>query len=353
MEKWKEILVDSSHSILQTMQIIDKNAMQIAIVVDKTKKLLGTVTDGDIRRGILKGIPLESSVEKIMNVSPKREVVGKSPEHYRNILRLNKLKQLPLVTNDGIYVNLFSLDSENTYKRNDNVIVLMAGGLGTRLRPLTDEIPKPLLSVGGKPILEHIIQSFKNNGFYQFIIAVNYKKELIESHFGDGSEYGVDITYLHEEKRLGTAGALSLVIREINKPFFVMNGDLLTKINFEQLLAFHIENRAIATMCVRNYEYQIPYGVIKTQQHRLIGIEEKPIHHSFVNAGIYVLDPELLHSIPYNEFYDMPELFTELIAREENVQAFPIREYWMDIGQMKDYEQAEWDLKNLEKIELK
>lgn len=343
MSDLKNIVVGPLESILKTMQLIDKNAMQIAIVVDEFNILLGTVTDGDIRRGILKGLSLDSPIETIMNTSPKKALIGKPEKHYVNILKRNKLKQLPLTTEEGKFIDLFLLETKDSFRRNDNIVVLMVGGLGSRLRPLTDEIPKPLLPVSGKPILEHIIESFKENGFFQFVLSVNYKKELIEAHFGDGSEFGVEITYLPEEKRLGTAGALSLLTMEINKPFIVMNGDLLTKVNFEQLLSFHLENEATATMCVRTYEYQIPYGVIKTHQQRLIGIEEKPIHHSFVNAGIYVLNPKVLMQIPYNKFYDMPELFTNLIANDENVQVFPIREYWMDIGQLHDYEKANED----------
>lgn len=338
-----DILVGPSDSILKTMQLIDKNTMQIAIVVDEYNQLLGTVTDGDIRRGILKGLSLDSPIEIIMNTSPKKALIGKPEKLYVNILKRNKLKHLPLTSEEGKFVDLFLLEAKDSSRRNDNIVVLMAGGLGSRLRPLTDEIPKPLLPVGGKPILEHIIESFKENGFYQFVLSVNYKKEYIETHFGDGSEFGVEISYLPEEKRLGTAGALSLLTKDTCKPIIVMNGDLLTKVNFEQLLSFHLDNKAIATMCVRNYEYQIPYGVINTYQQRLIGIEEKPIHHSFVNAGIYVLNPEVKGQIPYNEYYDMPELFTKLIANNENVQAFPIREYWMDVGQLRDYEKANDD----------
>lgn len=343
MSEIRDIVVDPSDTILYTMQLIDRNMMKIAIVVDSSAKLLGTVTDGDLRRGILKGISLDSPIEMIMNSSPKKELIGKPSHHYKNVLKRNHIKHLPLVTKDGEFVDLFLLEAKDSFRRNNNIVVLMAGGLGSRLRPLTDEIPKPLLPVGGKPILEHIIESFKDNGFYQFVISVNYKKEMIVDHFGDGSDFGVEITYLFEEKRLGTAGPLSLLSEEIDQPLLVMNGDLLTKVNFEQLLHFHIENKAVATMCVRSYEYQVPYGVIKTNQHKLIGIEEKPIHHSFVNAGIYVLNPKVKDHISFNEFYDMPELFTKLISTDENVQAFPIREYWMDIGQLHDYEKANVD----------
>ena len=338
-----DILVGPSDSILKTMQLIDKNTMQIAIVVDEYNQLLGTVTDGDIRRGILKGLSLDSPIEIIMNTSPKKALIGKPEKLYVNILKRNKLKHLPLTSEEGKFVDLFLLEAKDSSRRNDNIVVLMAGGLGSRLRPLTDEIPKPLLPVGGKPILEHIIESFKENGFYQFLLSVNYKKEYIETHFGDGSELGVEISYLPEEKRLGTAGALSLLTKDTCKPIIVMNGDLLTKVNFEQLLSFHLDNKATATMCVRNYEYQIPYGVINTYQQRLIGIEEKPIHHSFVNAGIYVLNPEVKGQIPYNDYYDMPELFIKLIANNVHAITYMKIAYWMDVGQLRDYEKANDD----------
>jgi len=335
-----DILVGPSDSILKTMQLIDKNTMQIAIVVDEYNQLLGTVTDGDIRRGILKGLSLDSPIEIIMNTSPKKALIGKPEKLYVNILKRNKLKHLPLTSEEGKFVDLFLLEAKDSSRRNDNIVVLMAGGLGSRLRPLTDEIPKPLLPVGGKPILEHIIESFKENGFYQFLLSVNYKKEYIETHFGDGSELGVEISYLPEEKRLGTAGALSLLTKDTCKPIIVMNGDLLTKVNLDHILLFHKEQNAVATMCVREYGFQVPYGVVKSDGMEVTAIEEKPVHKFFVSGGVYVLSPDVLDIIPSDEYYDMPSLFESLIEKKKKSISFPIREYWLDIGRMSDFQLA-------------
>lgn len=216
----------------------------------------------------------------------------------------------------------------------------MAGGLGRRLQPLTNECPKPLLKVGGKPILEIILENFVEQGFNRFHIAVNYKAEMIESYFGNGSRWGIDLSYLREHERMGTAGALSLLPGGLTQPLIVMNGDLLTRINFRQLLSFHAEHHAQATMCVRDYDFQIPYGVVKIEKHRLTGIEEKPVHHCFVSAGIYVLQPDVISLIPRNTFFDMPDLFAEMIRQQKETAVFPIREYWLDIGRMDDFERA-------------
>ena len=223
----------------------------------------------------------------------------------------------------------------------------MLGGLGTRLRPLTNEIPKPMLKVGNKPIVETIVDSFKQYGYKNFIFSVNYKKEVIQNYFQTGEAFGVYIDYVEEEKRMGTAGALSLIENRPVEPFFVMNGDLLTQVNFNQLMQFHVEQGAVATMCVREYEYQVPYGVIETNGTDLIAIKEKPIHRSFVNAGIYVLSPEVFEYIPHDMFYDMPTLFDALIAAGKKTSVFPIHEYWLDIGQVDDFQRANEKYKEL------
>jgi NDP-sugar pyrophosphorylase family protein len=222
----------------------------------------------------------------------------------------------------------------------DNWVVLMAGGLGSRLRPLTDECPKPMLRVGNKPLLETIIETFIEQGFRRFFISVNYMADTIKEYFGDGSRWGAEIQYLEETSRLGTAGALSLLPEKPQAPLLVMNGDLLTKINFRQLLDFHREHHAQGTMCVREYEFQVPYGVVKMDHHRITGFEEKPIQRYFVNAGIYVLEPQALQHIPHGVFFDMPSLFQTLMADRQEAVVFPIREYWLDIGHMADYDRA-------------
>jgi NDP-sugar pyrophosphorylase family protein len=216
----------------------------------------------------------------------------------------------------------------------------MVGGLGTRLRPLTENLPKPMLKVGDKPILQTIVEKFAEYGYVNIVMCVNYKSHLIQEFFGNGSEFGVNIEYVLEKQRMGTAGALSLLHNKPEEPFFVMNGDLLTNINFEHLHNYHVENSSIGTMCVREYDFQVPYGVVNVENSKILSIEEKPTHKFFVSAGIYMLSPEALSYIPENEFYDMPTLFEKLINEKRNTISFPLREYWLDIGRIDEYKKA-------------
>lgn len=340
MTHWKEIMISPSTAILKAIEIIDAGAMKIALVVDENNCLLGTVTDGDIRRGILRGVALDEEVQNVMNPNP---ITARSTETKETVLAIMKLKRLhhiPIIDGQGCVVGIEILDNLLKSNFRENWVMLMAGGLGTRLRPLTDDAPKPLLKVGSKPILETIMDNFIEYGFRKFYLSVNYKAEMIEEYFGDGSRWGVEIRYIHEDKRMGTAGALGLLSEKPTQPLVVMNGDLLTKVNFQQLLDFHIEHRAQATMCVREYDFQVPYGVVKVDKLKLIGIDEKPIHKFFVNAGIYVLDPAALDLIPKNEFFDMPSLYQKLMDLNCETVVFPIREYWMDIGRKDDFERA-------------
>ena len=216
----------------------------------------------------------------------------------------------------------------------------MVGGLGTRLRPLTETTPKPMLKVGNKPILQTIVEKFAEYGYTDIVMCVNYKSDIIQDYFKDGSDFGVNIEYILEEQRMGTAGALSLLKDKPNEPFFVMNGDLLTNVNFEHLHNYHIATNSVATMCVREYDFQVPYGVVNIKDSKIVSIEEKPTHKFFVSAGIYMLSAKVLDYIPNNEFYDMPTLFEKLIGLSENTVSFPIREYWLDIGRMEEYKKA-------------
>jgi dTDP-glucose pyrophosphorylase len=346
MIELKRITVKPSSTILETMEIIDKGAVQIAFVVDEDFRLLGTVTDGDIRRGLLRGIALHDSVDKVMNNNPFYVMNTESPSKVLSLSKRKKLNQIPIVDKNKRLIDVKFVDRLVGKSILTNPVVLMVGGLGTRLKPLTDTTPKPLLKVGNKPILETILESFVEHGFQTFFFTVNYKSEMIIDYFGDGSRWGVEIEYIHESKRLGTAGALSLFRDKLTEPFIVMNGDILTKVNFRQLLNFHKRQNAVGTMCVRNYEYQVPYGVIKTKGQNLTAIEEKPVHQYFVNAGIYALNPSATQYIPDNTFFDMPQLFEELIRKNEKTVAFPVREYWLDIGKMNDFERANIDYIN-------
>jgi dTDP-glucose pyrophosphorylase/predicted transcriptional regulator len=340
MKDWQKILASPTNTIRNVLQIIDTSGMQIALVVGENDRLLGTVTDGDIRRGILKGCSLDEAVSAVMNPHP---IVAKSYERRETVLAIMKIKRLnhiPVVDDDGCVINVETLQNLIGGQVKENPVVLMAGGLGSRLRPLTNDCPKPLLKVGGKPVLETILDNFLEYGFRKFYLSVNYKADMIQAHFGDGSRWGIDIHYIQEDKRMGTAGALGLLPEKPQVPLLVMNGDLLTKVNFDQMLDFHLEHQAQATMCVREYNFQVPYGVVRMENHMLTSIEEKPVQRFLVNAGIYILDPQVLDLIPPGAFFDMPDLFKTIIATNGQATAFPIREYWMDIGQMDDFERA-------------
>lgn len=340
MNRWKDVLIRPDTSIMKTIEIIDAGTLQIALVVDDTNRLVGTVSDGDIRRAILKGISLDGPVSEIMFSEPTVAGPHVNRDEIVAIMKRKQLRQIPLVDQDGCIVGLDSWDELISLRERENIVVLMAGGLGTRLGELTKDCPKPLLRVGNKPVLETILGNCIDYGFKRFYISVNYKADMVKEHFGDGSDWNVDIRYIMEKKRLGTAGALSLLPEIPNSPILVMNADVLTKINLTHLLEFHEEHKSVATMCVREYEFQVPYGVVQLNAHRLQNILEKPVHHFFVNAGIYVLNPEIVSIIPYNDFFDMPSLFDRLLQKQQETAAFPIREYWLDIGRKDDLERA-------------
>lgn len=254
---------------------------------------------------------------------------------------------MPIVNEQGVLVGLETLQHLIKNISYDNPVLLMAGGFGTRLLPLTKETPKPLLKVGKLPILETIITQFIDAGFHNFYISTHYKAEMVRKHFGDGSAWGVSIQYIHETKPMGTAGSLGLLPRDIQDlPILVMNGDLLTKVNFEHLLEFHKEQGGVATMCVREYDFQVPYGVIESKECRITSIVEKPVHQFFVNAGIYVLNPALVKSVDGKTYLDMPSLLESRIENGEQVDTFPLHEYWIDIGHLEEFERANREVVN-------
>ena len=341
MSKYKNILLNRNTTIKQALTEIDKGAMRIAIVLDDDKKVIGTLTDGDIRRGLLNGLTLESDIANLYFKEPILASINDSKELIIQKALRKQIYQIPIVDTEGKFVKIEELSNLLKVNTKHNRVILMAGGLGTRLHPLTQDIPKPLLKVGNKPILETIIENFAKYGFVNITISVNYKASMIKEYFGDGSSLGVNIDYIQENKRLGTAGALSLIQDRPQDPFFVMNADLLTNVNFEHLLDFHVMEHSVATMCVREYDYQVPYGVIQTKESEIISIEEKPVHKFFVNAGIYTLSPQIFEYIPKNKFYDMPTLFEDIIKDRLKSVSFPIHEYWLDIGRMSDFEQAQ------------
>lgn len=347
MSDWKKTLLKSSALMKDAIKILNNESFRIVLVEDEDKKLIGTITDGDIRRGLLKHLPMNSQLSEFMSTEPT--VAKVTDNHNQILLKMQELDllQIPIVDDYGKVVGLETLQNLNEKKRYGNPVFLMAGGLGKRLRPLTKDIPKPMLNVGSQPILETILKQFIEAGFYNFYISINYKAEILQAHFKDGSDWKVSIKYINEDEPLGTAGALGLLPKDIpDLPIIVMNGDLLTKVDFQELLSFHIEQGLQATMCVRDYEFKVPYGVIHAEGHCITSIIEKPVHKFFINAGIYVLNPVVLNMINGKDYLDMPDLFSELINEGKQASIFPLYEYWLDIGKINQFNQAQIDLKD-------
>ena len=340
MKDIEQIKIVVTSTIEKALSVIDSGAVKIALVVDTDNKLLGTLSDGDIRRGLLRKKLLNETIEDVYFKNPTTANKGASKEDLLHLCLVNGISQVPIVDEDRKVIDLFIIDDGLQKKQHENHVVLMVGGLGTRLRPLTENTPKPMLKVGGKPILETIVKRFVDDGFTNITMCLGYKSNVIQDYFRDGGSFGANIDYIVEEERMGTAGALTLLEKRLDNPFFVMNGDLLTDINFEKMLDFHVEHNSKATMCVREYDIEVPYGVVNVANENITSIIEKPIHSFFVNSGIYLLEPDCIDLIPDNKFYDMPTLFEELIAAKEKIISFPLQEYWLDIGRVADYEKA-------------
>ncbi|MDI6703311.1 MAG: nucleotidyltransferase family protein [bacterium] len=337
---FRDILVSPDTSIRETMKVIDEGVMEIALVVNEENRLLGTVTDGDIRRAILKDIGLEEKIKNVMHPNPVTARVSTLKEDLLHLMKSTSLRQIPIVDEEHRVIGIKLLKDLIKEKGKENIVIIMAGGLGNRLKPLTNSIPKPLLKVGKKPLLEIIIEQLESYGLRDIFISVNYKPDLIENYFQDGRQYGVKIRYLKEDKQLGTAGSIRLAKEWIEKPFLVMNGDLLTKVNFDSLLDYHLQNGYSLTMAINRYRFQIPYGVVDLEDTKVKGISEKPSLAFFINAGIYVINPELTKFIPENEYFDMPDLINKVIENKEIIGSFPIREYWLDVGEIEDFKRA-------------
>lgn len=321
------------------------DGLRLLLVYDKNNHLVGVITEQDVRRGILRGVQLSQTVEPIINTSPITAHIQTPKKQLLALASQHNIYEIPLLDNNGKVVKIESVSKILQTKNYKNPVIIMAGGLGTRLRPLTNDLPKPMLRIGKKPILEIILERFRDQGFRNIILCVNYKSNIIENYFKDGSAFGLEITYIREEKRLGTAGALSLWENVGKDPFFVMNGDILTNIDFTQMLQDHVSSDAIATVGTRDFDYSVPYGVIESQHGFVTSISEKPILSFQVNAGIYVLQPNILDFIPKNCFFDMPNLFQKIIStktgtKKKNIRIYPIADYWIDIGRHEEYAQA-------------
>lgn len=335
------LCIASEATILDAVRCIDGGSHQIALVVDDNSRLVGTVTDGDVRRAILRGLALNEPVGRIMAGNPHVALIGTNDSELLRLMRGLEVHQLPLVDEERRVVGIRTLDALLQGCQRNNRVILMAGGLGTRLHPLTETTPKPMLAIGGKPLLETILEKFIDHGFRNFSISVNYRGNIIRDYFGNGNRWGVDIDYIDEKKRMGTAGCLTLLSEKPKESFIVMNGDILTSINFSQILQFHLDTSSMATMALYEHTLQIPYGVVETKDFYLTRIIEKPEHRFFINAGIYVLNPDVMEFIPRDTFFDMPVLFERIMGENHKVTAFPIREYWLDIGSPHDLKRAE------------
>jgi dTDP-glucose pyrophosphorylase len=342
---WKKILVSSSSNIQDVLKVIDSESLQLALVVDLNNRLLGTVTDGDIRRALINGVPLSNPISDIMFTTPTVVNCSTSKGQLLALMNAKQLNSIPILDN-GIVVGLETIHHITQKAKYDNPVFLMAGGFGTRLKPLTDHCPKPLLKVGDKPILETVLLSFVKSGFHNFYISTHYLPEMIKEYFGDGEKWGVSINYVHEEQPLGTGGALGLLPKDLpDLPVIMMNGDVLTKVDLEALLAFHNKNAANATMCVREYEYQVPFGVIESEGNKIKSMVEKPMQRFHVNAGIYVVGRKIIEQVNNNEVVDMPTLLERYL--DKSVLMFPFHEYWLDIGRIDDFNRAQIDIQTL------
>lgn len=339
-ETWRQALLLESSTIGQAIRNLDQVAIKIVLVVDKANKLIGTISDGDIRRGLLKGLDFNSAIISIIHRNP----LVVPPEMARDIVMqlmvANTIQQIPVVDEQQQLVGLHLWDEITTLPARTNLMVIMAGGKGTRLLPHTQNCPKPMVLVAGKPMLEHIIERGKLEGFNHFVLAVHHFAQIIEDHFGSGERLGVKIDYLREQSPLGTAGALGLLHPRPDQPFVVTNGDVITDIRYGELLDFHNRYRASATMAVRIHEWQHPFGVVQMEGVEIVGFEEKPIARSHINAGVYALSPEVLSELVADEPCNMPMLFERLQAKSKRTVAYPMHEPWLDVGRPIDLQKA-------------
>lgn len=337
---WRTALLDETATLKDAIRSLDLSSQQIVLVVNRHGVLVGTVTDGDIRRGILRGIGMDDPLSSVVHRDPMVLPQGIDRHAALQLMRSNGLHQLPVVDEDRRVVGLHLWSTLDTPATRANTMIVMAGGRGTRLHPHTENCPKPMLPIGDKPMLEHIVERAREEGFHRFILAIHYLGHMIEDHFGDGSRLGVEVDYLREDTPLGTGGALGLIACRPDVPFVVTNGDVMSEVRYGEILDFHVRHDAAATMAVRPHEWQHPFGVVHTDGVDITGFEEKPVVRSRVNAGIYALDPCVLNMITPNEHCDMPTLFERLQAAGRRTIVYPMHEPWLDVGRQADLDRA-------------
>lgn len=340
VEPWRKALLKTAATVKDGIGSLDRSGLQIVLIISPDGALAGTVTDGDIRRGLLRGLDLSSPIDAIMNRSPLVVPPQLGRDTVLQLMQANMVHQLPVVDDARRILGLHIWAELLVPGQRPNLMIIMAGGKGTRLRPHTENCPKPLLPVGGRPMLEHIIERAKAAGFHHFVFAIHYLGHMIEEYFGDGKRFGVHVDYLREESPLGTAGALSLLSPHPTAPFLISNGDVLTDIRYDELLDFHVRHGAAATMAVRLHEWQHPFGVVRTDGVDIVGFDEKPVSRSHINAGIYVLEASALSALTAGEPCDMPSLFTRLHEQNARTIVYPMHEPWLDVGRVDDLARA-------------
>ena len=337
---WQKTILKFDSSIEQAISNLNNSGLKIVLVVNDKNEFIGTISDGDIRRGLLVNLNINDSIKNIIHYEALVIPPEFAKESALELMELNQIFQVPIINSQKNIVGLFLRHSIAVENERNNIMVIMAGGIGKRLLPHTENCPKPMLEVSGKPILEHIIERAKSEGFINFIISINYLGEMIENYFGTGEKMGVNIDYIREKKPLGTAGALSLLNLKTEEPFIVSNGDVITDIRYGELLDFHIKNNSTATMAVNLYEWQNPYGVVGLNGIEITGFDEKPINRTHINAGVYALSKKALTFFKKDSPCDMPKLFEQLRASSEKIIAYPMHEPWLDVGRSVDLNQA-------------
>lgn len=344
MVSWEHTLALEGQNLREVLSVIDRSGRQMALIVDSDRRLIGTLSDGDIRRWLISGGTIDDLAGDVCNRSPHTASEGVGRATMRKLLNDHGVHHMPMIDANRRVVGLVGLEDLLVFPERPETVVIMAGGLGSRMGVLTRETPKPMLPIDGRPVLQIILEQFRRQGFRRFSIAVNYLAECITDYFGDGGGFGIEIEYLREEKRLGTAGALGLFKPLSDHPFIVTNGDVLMNEYFGDILDEHRLSAADITLMVRDYEMQVPYGVVEEGDGKVAEIVEKPVYNFKVNAGVYCLSPKVLHLVPGNNYLDMPELFNAAVAADLKGRIQRINGYWIDIGRVSDYERAQMEI---------
>ena len=331
-----QVVIDDSSTIRGAIEKLNSNGFQFLVVVDKNDELVGSISDGDIRRAILRGLSLDDLLSEAMNKKPLSAAIGTNSTDLKSLCQLNDIRFIPLVCNENKVISVYQEQAIQDQVLLENAFFIMAGGKGKRLMPHTENCPKPMLRINGLPILHRILIRAKEAGFYRFYISVNYLGEVIKDYFGDGSKFDVQITYIEESKPLGTGGALSMFSGHKGVPFLVSNGDVMSSVDYGALLAEHSASKSPATMALKEYSIQNPFGIVSFTDGKIISFEEKPMYLSHINAGIYVFSPEVLGLVPKNKYFDMPGLFELLMKEGREPTVYLLYEDWNDIGKPRD-----------------